>query len=484
MFTLIPPNTKIDFMKSRKTAFIVSGFLTVASIVLILVKGLNLGIEFNGGSSAIVAFKQGAISERQAISDSIGGLVKTDLGKADSTVSVQDFGAGAGDRINGNKVDRFLVYTEVTSLVDAAKREQIKAKLKEKYGADTKIATSEDAGDTLYLTFGTEADIATRQAELRTTFKELGFEAITATSDFERQIEVEFLRDVDLQRQDRDRDAGTNQAETTDTALPGAADFAKRRAEAIAGKSDNRFTVDIEALQTAFSKQLAKDFGANFLAVESSAMVSPSVGADLLNDGFLAILYSLIGILIYVTLRFDFRYAPGGVVALLHDAIVTMGMVAVLDLKFSLQILAAVLTIIGYSINDSIVVYDRVREIFAGQKGKDLVDLLNKAVNQTLARTLLTGSTTLLGILAILVFGGAQVADFSITLFLGIIFGTYSSIYISVPIVLLMDNYIQRRNADKGEQQGGQGGQGGQKKNKIIADKSSSSDKKAAQASA
>ena len=479
MFTLIPPNTNIDFMKSRKTAFIVSAILTVGSIILILVKGLNLGIEFNGGSSAIVAFEKGAIDERQAVADSINKLIVNDLGKADSAVSVQDFGAGAGDRVNGKEVDRFLVYTEITSLVDEAARTRIKAKLTEKFGPDTKVATSEDAGDTMYLTFGSESDIATRQGELKATFKELGFDNITVTSDFERQVEVEFLRDVDLQRQDRERDAGASQGEKSSAALPSQADFDKRRADAIAGKSDKRFTVDIEALQSAFSKQLQTDFGAKFVAVESSAMVSPSVGADLLNDGFLAILYSLIGILIYVTLRFDFRYAPGGVVSLLHDAIVTMGMVAVLDLKFSLQILAAVLTIIGYSINDSIVVYDRVREIFAGQKGKDLIDLLNKAVNQTLARTLLTGTTTLLGIISILIFGGAQVADFSLTLFLGIIFGTYSSIYISVPMVLYLDNYLQRREADKGDQGGNNQGQ---KKNKIALDKGD--DKKAARASA
>jgi len=474
MFTFIKPNTNYDFMGARKTAFIVSAVLTVGSLLLLGIKGLNLGIEFDGGSSAIVAFERGAIDERQKVADSISTLLSTELGHADSTISVQDFGAGAGDRVEGREVDRFLVYTEVTSLVDATKREQVTAKLKEKFGADTKVATSEDAGDTLYLTFAQDADITARQGELKALFQELGFDAITVTSDFERQVEVEFLREVDLQRQDRERDAAGNQAETTDTALPGAADFAKRRADAIAGKSDKRFTVDIEALQVAFSKQLAKDFGAKFVAVESSAMVSPSVGSDLLNDGFLAILYSLIGILIYVTLRFDFRYAPGGVVALLHDAIVTMGMVAVLDLKFSLQILAAVLTVIGYSINDSIVVYDRVREIFAGQKGRDLVDLLNKAVNQTLSRTILTGTTTLLGILSILVFGGAQIADFAITLFLGIIFGTYSSIYISVPMVLYIDEYLQRRAAEKGEPSGSTGAP----KNKITKD-TSSSDKKA-----
>lgn len=477
MFTFIKPNTNIDFMAQRKKAFIFSISLTTLSLILLFAKGLNLGIEFNGGSSAIVAFERGAIDQRSKIADSIGAMLEGELKRKDSTVSVQDFGAGAGDRIAGKDVDRFLVYTEVTSLVDTAKRDTIIAKLKERFGPETKVASSEDAGDTLYLTFSQESDIAARKKELKELFadKALGFESITVTADFERQIEVEFLRDVDLQRQDSEREGeGGGQAETATTALPTKADFEKRRDDAIAGKSDKRFTVEIEALQVAFSKALAKDFGAKFVAVESSAMVSASVGADLLNDGFLAILYSLIGILIYVTLRFDFRYAPGGVIALLHDAIVTMGVVAALDLKFSLQILAAVLTIIGYSINDSIIVYDRVRETISGHKGRDLIDLLNKAVNQTLSRTMLTGGTTLLSLVAILAFGGAQLSDFAVTLFFGIAFGTYSSIYISVPLVLYLDNYMTRREADKkAEAQGNN--------NKKPSD---SDDKKKAKASA
>lgn len=471
MFTIIKPDINIDFMGARKKAFIFSGVLTLLSIILLVVKGLNLGIEFRGGSSAIVAFEHGTITERTNIADSVGTLLKSELGHGDSIVTVQDFGAGAGDRINGHEVDRFLVYTEITSLIDAAKRDKIIADIKAKFGPDTRIGTATDAGDTMYLTFAEGVDIAARTAEIRDLFKSLGFESISVTSDFERQVEVEFLREVDLQRQDRERDASGNQAETAAGALPGAADFAKKKADAIVGKTDKRFTVDIEALQVAFSKQLTKDFGAKFIAVESSAMVSPSVGADLLNDGIVSLLYSLVGILIYLTLRFDFRYAPGAVIALAHDAIVTMGMVALLDLKFSLQIVAAVLTIIGYSINDSVIVYDRVREIVNHHKGP-LLELLNKAVNQTLSRTVLTSGLTLLSTVSILIFGGHQVADFAITLFLGIIFGTYSSIYISVALVVTMDDYLKRRETDKAEETrnsqkkggGGKGGAGDDKK--------------------
>jgi preprotein translocase subunit SecF len=182
---------------------------------------------------------------------------------------------------------------------------------------------------------------------------------------------------------------------------------------------------------------------------------------------------------VYVTLRFDFRYAPGGVAALLHDAVVTMGVVSLLNLKFSLQVLAAVLTVIGYSINDSIIIYDRVRENFAAHKGRDLIELLNRSINNTLSRTVLTSGSTLLAVLSILIFGGGQVADFAITLFAGIILGTYSTIFIAVPFVLYLDSYLKRRAEEKkGDGRSGSGG----KRSQVKRD--STDDKKAAKASA
>lgn len=448
MLQVLKPGTRYDFMGFRKRAFMFSGFLTVAAILLLAFKGFNFGIEFAGGSSAIIAFEQGAVPERTAIGDSINKVLVEKLNKTDSQVSVQDFGAGTGDTIDGRPVTRFLVYSEATSLVDQAGRERIIKALEAKYkdAGGVKVASSVDAGDTLYLTFGTDADIAGKKAELAELFKGVGFDKVTITSDFERQVEVEFLRDVDLQQQDKAREASTAPADTLTQV-----DKDRRIAEAIAGKSDKRFTIDIEALQSAFDVQLKKDFPQAFIAVESSAMVSPSVGSDLFNDGMLAILYSLIGILIYVTLRFDFRYAPGGVVSLAHDAIIVMGFVAAADLKFSLPIVAAVLTVIGYSINDTIVVYDRVRELYSGQKGKDLLELLNNSLNQTLSRTILTAGTTLMAILAILIFGGAQIRDFALAMFVGVAFGVYSSIYVAVPFVHYLDGYFQRKEAEKAE---------------------------------
>lgn len=445
MRTFISPETRFDFMGARKKAFIFSATLTVLTLILLFTKGLNKGIEFAGGSSAIIAFDRNAVPEREAISGSIGKVLTERLNKADSTISVQDFGAGAGDSIDDKLVTRFLVYTEATTLVDTAARERINAALTSAFSADggVRVATSEDAGDTLYLTFGTDRDIVATKAKLKEILAGLQFEKVSITSDLERQVEVEFLRDVDLQQQDTARDGTANPYQLSE------ADKQRRLDEAVVGKTDKRFTIDIEALSAAFEVQLKADFPTAFIAVESSAMVSPSVGADLFNDGMLALLYSLIGILIYVTLRFDFRYAPGGVASLLHDGLVMLGFVVVTDMKFSLSILAGILTVVGYSINDTIVVSDRIRELYTGQKGKALVELLNKALNQTLSRTLLTAFTTLIAILSILIFGGDQVRDFAIVMFVGVAFGIYSSIYIAIPFVPYLDNYFDRIEADR-----------------------------------
>lgn len=449
MLHLIPYDTNFDFMAQRKKAFTFSIVASLASLVLIAVHGFDLGIDFRGGSSAIVAFERTAAPDQSKVETSVKALLSTELNKPDSQVSVQDFGAGAGDTIDGKPVSRRLIYTEVTSLVDDAKRKAIEAAIKAKFGPDTRVSSSADAGDTLYLAFPAEADIVGRRGELKEVFKGLGFESITVVSDFERQLEVEFLREVDLRRQDAERDKGAKEAETATEQLPSAAELEKRKTDAVAGKADKRFTVDIEAFQAALAKHLAKDFQGAFISVESAAMVSPSVGSDLFNDGMLAILYALIGILIYVTLRFDFRYAPGGVIALAHDAIIAMGFVSLVGIKFALPTVAAILTIIGYSINDTVIVYDRVRETFGGQKGKDFLALLNKAINNTLSRTIFTSGATLVSCIAIMVFGGGSVRDFGLVLFVGVAFGTYSSIFVAVPLIYYLDNIQRKREGDK-----------------------------------
>ena len=166
--------------------------------------------------------------------------------------------------------------------------------------------------------------------------------------------------------------------------------------------------------------------------------VGPQIGGELANQGGLAMLYALLGILIYVTFRFEWRFAVGSVVALVHDVLLTLGVFSLFQFEFSLPVLAAVLAVIGYSLNDTIVVYDRIRENFRKMRKSDVVSIMNGSINQTLPRTILTSLTTLLVVLTLLIFGGEVIRGFSLALFVGVIVGTYSSIFVASPAVLML----------------------------------------------
>ena len=166
--------------------------------------------------------------------------------------------------------------------------------------------------------------------------------------------------------------------------------------------------------------------------------VGPQVGEELTEQGGLAMLYALFGILIYVSLRFEYRFAIGSVVALIHDVVITLGFFSLTRVEFDLTVLAAILAIIGYSLNDTIVVFDRIRETFLRMRKGSSEDIVNRALNDTLSRTLMTSMTTLLVVIALFVFGGEVIHAFSIALLLGIIVGTYSSIYIASNTILAM----------------------------------------------
>ena len=166
--------------------------------------------------------------------------------------------------------------------------------------------------------------------------------------------------------------------------------------------------------------------------------VGPQVGEELTEQGGLAMLYALIGILIYVSFRFEYRFAIGSVVALVHDVILTLGFFSVTQLEFDLTVLAAILAIIGYSLNDTIVVFDRIRETFLKMRKGTSEEIVNRALNDTLSRTLMTSITTLLVVTSLFIFGGEVIHAFSIALLIGILIGTYSSIYIASNTILAM----------------------------------------------
>ena len=187
--------------------------------------------------------------------------------------------------------------------------------------------------------------------------------------------------------------------------------------------------------------------GEGSFEVKKIEMVGPRVCADLKKRGAWALFYALIGILIYVALRFDYRFAPGGVIALIHDSIIPLGVFALLGRKFDLTILAAILTIIGYSINDTIVLFDRIRELMKTHPGMDIVAIVNKSINETMSRTILTSLTVFIALLAIYFFGGEVIHDFAFAMLIGIICGTYSTLFIASPIFISLYYRSEKKKA-------------------------------------
>ena len=198
---------------------------------------------------------------------------------------------------------------------------------------------------------------------------------------------------------------------------------------------DGYEAVTPETLDKVKAAMTAMDPAITFPSVES---VGPKVSGELIYSSILAVAITSVGIALYIWLRFEWQFALGGVLALLHDVFITIGIFALFQLKFDLTIIAALLTILGYSINDTVVVFDRLRENLVKYKKMPLKDVMNLSVNETLSRTLMTSITTLIAVGSMLVFGGDVIRGFSFAIFMGVLLGTYSSVYVAKNIVLIL----------------------------------------------
>ena len=187
----------------------------------------------------------------------------------------------------------------------------------------------------------------------------------------------------------------------------------------------------IQLIKTDLTKSIGDTY--NFRRVEN---VGPKVSSELLKSGITAIFLSLVAMLFYIWVRFEWQFSLGAIIALFHDVIITLGLFSLLNLEINLSIVAAVLTIVGYSMNDTVVIYDRVRENLKKYSDIKIFELTNKSINETLSRTLITSITTLLALMSIYLFGGEILKGFSLAMIFGVVFGTYSSIYIANPILV------------------------------------------------
>ena len=207
----------------------------------------------------------------------------------------------------------------------------------------------------------------------------------------------------------------------------------------VEGKDDQETNLLLNQLIARVTKDLKDYFSTQNPQIRRVDSVGPQIGSELKRNGLLAAFYSLLLILVYVGLRFDYKYAPGAVFCLFHDSVITLGIFAIFGREVNVQTMAAILTIIGYSLNDTIVTFDRIRENVGVYRDDSFSSIINRSLNDVLSRTLLTSITTLIAVAAMYFLARGVIKDFAFTLAIGVVVGTYSSIYVASPLVLLVD---------------------------------------------
>jgi preprotein translocase subunit SecF len=224
----------------------------------------------------------------------------------------------------------------------------------------------------------------------------------------------------------------------------------------VGAREDNEYllrtelsTTDLKGLQDQIASAVAAVYGKNSFDMRKIEMVGPKAGKDLRMKGLLAICLAFLGMLLYITWRYEFRYALGGIIALIHDVIVSVAIFTLFQREFTLTVIAALLTIIGFSINDTVVVFDRIRENVRKNPKQNLGDVINASINQTLSRTILTSFTVFIVVIALYFLGGTVINDFAFVMLIGIVFGTYSSIFIASPLVLVWEAYLPSKRIRK-----------------------------------
>ncbi len=252
------------------------------------------------------------------------------------------------------------------------------------------------------------------------------------------EIQVKFTQNIDLAKLRKELSDGG---------------FKSAAVQSIGSVEEKEYLIKVRAdeknlneVTDAITQMLASKFSKEQAEIRKTDIVGPKAGAELRKSGFQAMIWALIAIMIYIALRFDFKYSPGAIVALIHDVSIIIGIFVITQTEFTLQIVAALLAVIGYSVNDTVVVYDRVREHENKFAGKKISEHINNAINETLSRTILTSGTTLFICMAMLFFGGQSIHDFFFAITLGVFIGTYSSIFIAAPVTMFFDK-IKKVNA-------------------------------------
>lgn len=391
-----PARRNYDFVGRARTFGLLSAILCIACMVLLVVPGPRYGIDFMGGTNVIARFD--ATADIASVRDSVASLGFDDA-------SVQAFGEGDGLS--------YLIQTQSVSVLDDARKSELQAAIVNAVSG-TEVEFDDAAGDRVYL-----------------RVPESAFLSASEGSSGEADAVV------------LDRVASLSTLLTTAIVTAG---FEGSVVEPYGASRDRRFVVQLQALQAYFEDHFRSDMGGPFLSIDRVETVGPRVGKQLRDDGIKAVFISLILILVYIAIRFDIRYAPGAVLALAHDVLLTLGIFVVLREEVSLTIVAALLTIVGYSLNDTIINFDRIRENLRETSGREsLTSIVNRSINECLSRTFLTSFTTLLAIVVIYFVGGGLIRTFALAMGIGVVVGTYSSIYVSNMMMIVTTRFMESR---------------------------------------
>ena len=219
------------------------------------------------------------------------------------------------------------------------------------------------------------------------------------------------------------------------------------------GDNQNEFLIRVEqasgelkGLSVQIQNALEQTYEKGDVDIRRVEMVGPQVGKDLRNKGLKALFYAMLGLLAYISWRFEFRFAVGAIIALVHDVLITLGAFSLFGKEIDLPIIAAFLAIIGYSLNDTIIVYDRIRENSGKHNKESFSFIVNRSINETLSRTLLTSGTTLMVVLALFVLGGGVIHNFAFAMLIGVLIGTYSSIFVASPVLIFWQEKMEARS--------------------------------------
>jgi preprotein translocase subunit SecF len=397
-FDIVPHGTKFDFVGKRHIAVALSLVANLAVVIWALpfVHGLNYGVDFAGGTEMEVKFAS-----------------RVDPGQIRSAVEAAGF-KGASVQTYGPEADNsFLVRVERISLMSPLDVKRVFDAVR----ANPKLPL---AGEPEF------------------------------NAEFGDKIDFQFKEDPTLDQAKKDAAAGQIERDlraTVESAGVKVAEVRKLTGLAVGTTSYSVITQGIrdrvvEGFKTAFADRQPE--------VRRVEYVGPAVGRELRNQGFKAIIAAMFLIVLYVGFRFDFRFSPGVIIALIHDAVITLGYFAFSGREFNLTSIAVVLTVVGYSVNDTVVVYDRIRENVERYKGKRLYDLVNQSINDVLGRTFLTSFATALSLVGLLVLGVGTIFDFAFAMLIGIISGTYSTWFIAAPMTIWLEERAAKAAARPG----------------------------------